>query len=179
MNTVLYTGLYLFAIVAANLLAARFGASMSIINSFLFIGLDLTSRDKLHEAWHKNGLVWKMLLIISSGSLISWFLNKDAGQVAVASFAAFACAAIIDTVAYQLLFKRAKFVKINGSNLFSAMADSIIFPTIAFGGFTLWITLAQFATKVLGGFVWSLVLSRQPTPHGADSLNAGSNSRQS
>jgi len=43
--------LYLVAIVAANLSVAYFGASASIFNAFLFIGLDLTTRDLLHEQW--------------------------------------------------------------------------------------------------------------------------------
>ena len=41
-------GLYLVAIIAANLLVAKFGPAISIVNAFLFIGLDLTARDKLH-----------------------------------------------------------------------------------------------------------------------------------
>ena len=55
-TTWFYVVLYLFAIVAANLLVARFGPSVTIINAFLFIGLDLTTRDGLHEAWGKSGL---------------------------------------------------------------------------------------------------------------------------
>ena len=45
-----------------------------------------------------------------------------------------------------------------GSNVFGALVDSLVFPTIAFGGFLPWITLGQFAAKVAGGFLWSLVL---------------------
>ena len=42
----LYVILYLSAIILANLSSNYFGANASIINAFLFIGLDLTSRDK-------------------------------------------------------------------------------------------------------------------------------------
>jgi len=139
---------------------AWFGPKVTIINAFLFIGLDLTSRDYLHEAWHKRGLAWKMTLLIAIGSIISWVLNRNAGQIALASFIAFASAAIVDTVSYHLLHERDYMIKINGSNVASALIDSVVFPTLAFGVFMPWIILGQFAAKVGGGFIWSLLLKR-------------------
>lgn len=159
-TTWFYVVLYLFAIVAANLLVARFGPSVTIINAFLFIGLDLTTRDGLHEAWGKNGLWWKMLLLIGTGSLISYALNSAAGQIALASFVAFAAAGVTDTIVYQALHKRAWMVKVNGSNVASAAVDSIAFPTIAFGAFLPLIVLGQFAAKVGGGFMWAWIIGK-------------------
>lgn len=152
--------LYLVAIVAANLSVAWFGAGASIANAFLFIGLDLTSRDKLHDLWGR-GLVWKMGLLIATGSLLSWLLNRNAGQIALASLVAFACGGFVDATIYQLLRNKTKLLQVNGSNIFSALADSLIFPTVAFGSFLPLIVLGQFAAKVLGGFVWSLIINRQ------------------
>jgi hypothetical protein len=43
--------LYLTAIVAANLLTARFGPTASIYNAFALIGLDLITRDRLADFW--------------------------------------------------------------------------------------------------------------------------------
>lgn len=154
----IYILMYLFAIVAANLLVVAFGPSITIVNAFLFIGLDLTARDHLHEAWHRRGLIWKMALLIGAGSLLSWFLNRDAGRIALASFAAFACAGTADAIAYSLLGDRTRLLKINGSNVVSAGMDSVIFPALAFGFPLLWgVMLGQFVAKVAGGFVWSLV----------------------
>jgi hypothetical protein len=149
---------YLAAIVAANLTVAAFGPSWSIVNAFLFIGLDLTARDRLHDAWRGRGLVWKMGLLIAAGGLLSYLLNRDAGRIALASTVAFTAAALADAVAFHLLRDRAYLVRVNGSNLPGAAVDSILFPTIAFGGLLPWVTVGQFAAKVLGGFVWSLVL---------------------
>lgn len=135
---------------------------MSVINAFLFIGLDLTSRDHLHEAWHRRGLVWKMALLIGTGSLLSWLLNRNAGQIALASFVAFACAGVTDTLVYHLLGVHAKALKVNGSNVASAAVDSFIFPALAFGFPLLWpIMFGQFAAKVGGGFAWFWILSRR------------------
>jgi uncharacterized PurR-regulated membrane protein YhhQ (DUF165 family) len=152
--------LYLGAIVLANLLAATFGPQITILNAFLFIGLDLSSRDKLHEAWHGKGLVWKMGLLILVGSVVSYLFNKNAGQIAVASFVAFGAAAIVDTLVYQVLYRFPRFTKMNGSNIASAAVDSLVFPTLAFGGFLPLITLGQFLAKVLGGAVWAWILTR-------------------
>jgi hypothetical protein len=156
-----YISMYLGAIVLANLSTSYFGASASVVNAFLFIGLDLTSRDKLHESWGKNGFVWKMSALILVGSLISYILNRNAGTIALASFVAFACAAIIDTVVYQILKNKSYMIKVNGSNVFGSLADSIIFPTIAFGGFSILITILQFLSKMAGGFVWSYILKNK------------------
>jgi len=155
----LYIVLYLSAIVCANLIITQFGPAMAIPVAFLFIGLDLTTRDHLHEQWHNRGLVWKMTLLIATGSALSWFLNRDAGRIAVASFVAFACAGIADALVYQVLGDKARLLKINGSNVVSAAVDSVVFPALAFGFPLLWgIMLGQFAAKVLGGAVWSLVI---------------------
>ena len=102
-SSAFYVSAYLVAIIAANLLVARFGPGVAVLNAFLFIGLDLTARDHLHETWRGRGLAWKMGILIGAGSTLSWLLNRDAGQIALASFVAFACAGVADAVAYHLL----------------------------------------------------------------------------
>ncbi|NTU85457.1 MAG: hypothetical protein HGA45_39905, partial [Chloroflexales bacterium] len=37
---------YLGAIIAANVLISRYGPAVAIMNAFLFIGLDLSTRDR-------------------------------------------------------------------------------------------------------------------------------------
>lgn len=162
----LYVILYLSAIILANLSSNYFGANASIINAFLFIGLDLTSRDKLHDVWHRNGLIWKMAILIAVGSGISYALNRNAGLIAIASFSAFALAAIVDTLMYQFLQNRPYLIKVNGSNIFSAAVDSLIFPTIAFGAFLTLIILGQFAAKVTGGALWAYILGKKRNSYG-------------
>jgi len=150
--------MYLTAIVAANLLIVQFGPSVSIINAFLFIGLDITIRDYLHEEWQDN--LWlKMLGLIFAGSILSYALNYEAANIAMASFSAFLLAGIADTLAYKLLGGKTKLVKINGSNVVSAAVDSLVFPIMAFGFPVLWwVVFGQFVAKVFGGGVWSIVI---------------------
>ena len=156
----IYVTMYLVAIVLANLTVAAFGPRMVIVNAFLFIGLDITARDRLHEAWHRNRLVLKMALLVVTGSLLSWAINKDARQIAMASAVAFGLAAITDTIVYSLLYSKEWFTKVNGSNIASAIVDSIVFPTLAFGGFMPLITLGQAVAKIAGGGLWALILKR-------------------
>jgi hypothetical protein len=153
----LYIIMYLVAIILANLTVAAFGPGMAIINAFLFIGLDLTARDRLHDAWRGDKLIPKMAVLIAAGSILSWLLNRNAGQIALASFVAFAAAATVDAVVYHLLGKYPRWLRVNGSNIPSAFVDSLVFPTLAFGGFLPGIVFGQFIAKTLGGFAWSLV----------------------
>lgn len=151
--------LYLSAIVIANLSVAHFGPSVAVLNAFVFIGLDLTTRDELHTRWQGRNLARNMALLIATGSLLSWWLNRDAGRIAGASFAAFALSAIADTAIYSLLHERVRFVKVNGSNVVSSAVDSIVFPALAFGFPLLFGVMAgQFVAKVVGGFLWSVIL---------------------
>lgn len=156
----MYVALYLVTIVAANLSVAYFGPLSSIVNAFLFVGLDLTLRDALHERWEDRYLWPKMGALLLAGSAVSWLLNRNAGMIAVASMAAFAAAGLTDAIVYQAMRNRHRLVRVNGSNVLSSLVDSIVFPTVAFGALLPGLVAGQFAAKLLGGLVWSLLLQR-------------------
>lgn len=157
----IYVVLYLVAIIAANLSVAAFGPGASIINAFLFIGFDLVCRDKLHDTWARRNLWRNMAALIVAGSLLSWALNRDAGQIALASALAFGLSSAADAIIYALLGKRVRWVRVNGSNVMGAAVDSLVFPTVAFGGFMPLIVLGQFVAKIAGGALWYVVLRRK------------------
>jgi len=165
-----YVIVYLAAIVAANFSVAFFGQASMPVNAFLFIGIDLSLRDRLHDAWLKTGLWPRMGTLIAAGSAISYVLASavprimgqqlpnDMGRIALASMLAFAAAALADALVYTVLHKRGFMVRANGSNVAGAAADSVLFPLLAFGS-PLWsVVLLMFAAKTCGGFVWSLIL---------------------
>lgn len=155
--------LYLFAIVAANLLVARFGAGITVFNAFVFIAIDLSARDSLHERWRGRHLWRNMALLVGAGSLLSALLNLNALPIAAASFTAFAAAGAVDTLVYAALGHQSRLVRMNGSNIASAAVDSFLFLFLAFGVFPgFWgIVAGQFAAKVLGGVAWSWLLTRR------------------
>lgn len=151
--------MYIMAIVAANVSVMLFGPEVSILNAFAFIGLNLSARDTLHDIWKGSNLTRNMSALILFGALLSALFG--AGQVALASFAAFAASESVDTIIYKALGKRPKLLQVNGSNVVSAAVDSLVFPLIAFGTpLLIGIALGQFLAKVAGGFLWSLVLQR-------------------
>lgn len=149
--------IYLAAIVAANLSVATFGPASTPINAFLLIGLNLSTRDRLHDLWGRH-VARNMLLLIAAGGAISYALNAGAGRIALASVAAFALSEAVDALIYHLGHRRSYLIRSNVSNVGGAAVDSVLFPVLAFGGFPVGIILGQFVAKVLGGLLWSLIL---------------------
>jgi hypothetical protein len=160
-------GAYLAAIVAANLSVAHWGPRAAIYNAFLFIGLDLTARDRLHDLW-RGHLLRNMAALIAAGSALSYLLGlwlgtgPDVGRIALASCVAFGCAAVADALLYQLLRNRPWYERVNQSNLAGAAVDSFVFVALWPFGFDFTLAFTLFAAKVAGGVVWSFVLRRTP-----------------
>ena len=146
---------YAVAMVAANLLVATFGPSISPINSFLLIGLDLTLRDWLHVRLK----TWQMGCLIVGTGLITYFLNPASEMIAIASATSFLVAALVDWAIFVKTtgswIKRA-----NISNTAGAAVDSLLFPTIAFGVLMPEIVALQFLAKTSGGAAWSYLLQK-------------------
>lgn len=152
--------IYLLAIAAANLLVSHLGPWISILNAVCFVGLDLSTRDQLHEQWGGRWLWPRMLALIVTGGVISLLLGGS-GRIALASCVAFIAAGSMDTLVYLALSGRARRIKVNGSNLAAAVVDSVLFPLLAFGWPLSWpIVLGQLGAKVLGGAGWALLLER-------------------
>ena len=151
---------YIAALVTANILVAVFGPKVSVINAFLLIGLDLSLRDKLHDLWRCDRLIAKMGGLIVVAGAISYLMNQAAGPIAIASCVAFCASMAADAVFYEILRHRNKTVQINGSNIAGAAVDSVVFPTLAFGGLMWEIVALQFFAKTIGGFVWAKVLKK-------------------
>jgi uncharacterized PurR-regulated membrane protein YhhQ (DUF165 family) len=169
---------YLIMIVIANYavtFARMLGwseAQMTLLfmtQGFLFIGGDLVIRDALHERWTRHK-VWKLGALIVTGGLLSALLNAEAIRVAVASSVAFMAAATADAIVYQFAMRWPRIVRVNTSNVAGAIVDSVVFPTILFGGFAPIATLGMSLTKILGGAAWGAIFAltiwreRRPAP---------------
>lgn len=154
--------LYLGAIVAANVTTAALGPYASIVNSFVLIAFDLTARDRLHAAWDGPGRhLWRrMFALIAAGGVLAYLVNRSAGPVALASCIAFAAASLTDALIYARVRGNLR-RRANASNAGAAVVDSIIFPTLAFGGFALPVVLWQITAKIAGGWLWARVLIRR------------------
>jgi hypothetical protein len=149
--------IFVVALVVANLLVTCLGPVSAPFIAFGLIGLELTLRDRLHDRY---GAGLSLALVVLAGA-VSWMLVPGSGRIAAASFVAFVAAGWTDTGAYAALHRHSRAMRVNGSNVASAAVDSLIFPTIAFGGFMPEIVALQFAAKVGGGWIWFLLLSRK------------------
>ena len=85
-------------------------------------------------------------------------MNRDAALIALASFSAFALAGLFDAFIYALLGKRARLLKMNGSNIAGSIVDSVVFVLIA--ELPTWVIPGQIVAKIFGGAMWSLLLMR-------------------
>jgi uncharacterized PurR-regulated membrane protein YhhQ (DUF165 family) len=151
---------YAAAMIAANLLVAHFGPGIMPLLAFVLIGLELSLRDWLHVRMKP----WRMGALIATTGLMTYLLNPAAQQIAIASAVSFAFAAAADWLVF-LRMPGSWFKRSASSNVAGAAVDSLLFPTIAFGVLMPQIVLAQFAAKVLGGTLWTWMLSRRaPSP---------------
>lgn len=155
----MFVAVYLVAVVVSNLILAEYGAVAAIPVGFFLVGLDLVLRDTIHEQWAGKGLWARMLLLIAAGGALSFLVNRDAAIIAVASSAAFVAAGITDTLIYQTLREQSWYKRSNGSNLGSALVDSAVFLTVAFGAFMPLLILTQYIAKVLGGVLWTWLIA--------------------
>ena len=88
-------------------------------------------------------------------------LSWDARRIALASFVAFAAAGTVNTAVYHWLRAKGRMLRMNTSNLFAAVVDSIIFPVIAFWpGVDPWLCAGQAGSKFFGGLFWSWLFVR-------------------
>ena len=156
----IYAGIYIAALVIANLLLAWLGPWFSLVNAFVLIGLDLSLRDKIHDLWDGDNLALKMGGLIATASIVSYAINPATGMIAFASLAAFSLSMVADTLVYRYLKDKEWMIRVNGSNVAGSAVDSVVFPTIAFGGLMPEIVALQFVAKVGGGYIWSRIFKR-------------------
>lgn len=154
--TYLLITLYASAIIAANLLVVQFGASITPINAFFLIGLDLALRNYIALSLK----TWQMVLMIVGTGAVSYLVNPTTGMIAVASVVAFTLAALADWATFNTV--TGKWMKRNlAGNSVGALVDSVIFPTIAFGSLMPMIVMTQFVAKIAGGTTWGYVINKK------------------
>ena len=99
------------------------------------------------------------LLAVAAAAVLAFAVDQSALMIAIASVSALTSSAIAETIVFQALFKTRWMIRSNASSVVGALADSIMFPLVAFGyggveGF--WLLVAtQAATKMGGAFIWT------------------------
>lgn len=159
------SGATVAAVALANVLSARYGPAVSVLNALWLIGLAIVTRDALHDLWQGRALALRMGALIAAGAAVSYGIAislstapaEIAAKIALGSCLAFAAAETVDALAYHGLRGRPWWQRSNGSNLPAAFVDSLVFAWIAFGD-PLGVGTAQLLAKVVGGLAWSYAL---------------------
>ena len=146
---------YVTVIVAANLSTTYFGLWVTPLNAFFLIGAEIVLRDVMHESLSKI----KLLCIVIFAGFISFVINSESKNIAIASFLAIVVSCLVDYYVYSKT--KGKWIKrSNNSNFFSGFTDSLIFPLVAFGVFNPYVFILQWMAKFIGGFIWALILNK-------------------
>lgn len=176
-NSLWFAGLllltYIVAIVLANYLITHYGQIALPFVAFALIPFDLVIRDLMQDHWlnvptqyvddgqvkrDRYYLLTRMAAIILLGAFVSWVSGTGSLRVNIASCLAFIVAGSIDALTYQWMVRYGRILRINGATLTAAITDSIIFVTIAFSSVNWKLVGLQIGMKIVGGFVWSLLL---------------------
>lgn len=97
------------------------------------------------------------LLTLASG-LVTFIINREALNIAVASFCGFIAAQIGAGIFYQKNKNKSWFYKVNVSDLIAIVFDSVVFQLVAFSVLSLQVTAGQIVIKFLGGLLWYFIL---------------------
>jgi hypothetical protein len=148
--------------IIANLLTNH-DPQWAIVNALWLIPIDLVARDRLDDTYRGAKRVAIMVGVVATASLLTYAINPAAQAIAAASATAFALSFLTDWGVYSRLRRFDWLTRSNGSNIPSALIDSIAFPAFAalygFPGLWDWfIVTGLFGAKVGGGVIWSFIL---------------------
>lgn len=150
--------IYLIAFILANFIVLHFGANGLIFTALFLIPFDFVMRCLFHETWKGKELVLKLGALVIVASLITFFINQNALNIALGSSGGFITAQITAGVFYQFVIKKSYFVKVNGSDAVGILIDSIVFQLIAFGEINTFVMISQFLLKITGGLFWYWII---------------------
>ena len=155
--------LYIMAVAIASGVVSAYGPAALPYTALFLIGLDLTTRDFLHEYLTDRAVrpLLFMMLIITAGGMVNLATATGGRQIVVASTAAFLLGGYVDMLVYHWLSSQTVAVRVLGSNLASALVDSTVFPLLAFSMLSMPLLAQQTALKVIGGAVWLLILRKR------------------
>ncbi len=151
---VIKISIYLLAFVLSNFIVLWFGSVGLIFTALFLIPFDFVMRCIFHETWKGFELILKMIILVLLAGFITYAINYQTKEIAIASIIGFSGSQIVAGAFYQLSIKKNYFIKVNGSDAIGILFDSIAFQLFAFGIVDWKILLSQFTLKILGGLFW-------------------------
>lgn len=155
---VIKISLYLIAFVLSNFIVLWYGSKGLIFTAIFLIPFDFVLRCLFHETWKGKELILKLGTLVLTASVITFIINKDALNIALASSFGFIFAQIFAGIFYQYFIKSSYLIKVNGSDAIGILVDSLVFQFIAFSVILPEITISQFLLKLTGGLFWYWII---------------------
>ncbi len=163
---VLAIAAYLFTIVAANWLTARYGFwpvgfGLAATAGTYAAGVAFVARDAVQDTAGRA----TALVALAAGGVLSWFLATP--QLAIASAVAFGLSELADMAIYTPLRKRGYVRAAVASNLVGSVVDTFVFLSLAGFGLAPLIVVGQLVGKawatlaVVGAVILARALLRQ------------------
>jgi uncharacterized PurR-regulated membrane protein YhhQ (DUF165 family) len=149
---------YLLGFVLSNFVVLWFGANGLIFTALFLIPFDFVMRCMFHEQWKGKELILKLGSLVIVSSSLTYFINSESKNIAVASALGFIAAQIVAGIFYQLTIKKKTFIKVNGSDAIGILVDSLVFQLVAFTSINSYITLTQLCLKLVGGLFWYWII---------------------
>lgn len=141
-------GLYLAIIVVANLLVYFFGQPVLVVTAVALVPVDFAIRTRLQERWKDDRMWIRLLLLLMAGGVLTVLTTPNAHRVAIASVSAFSVSSLCGTIIYASL-SCAKPWRRAWSLTGMALADSVVFPWIAFDVVSSSLIMIQAACKAI------------------------------
>jgi len=153
---------FIVAVVVANLAVTHYGKWALPFTAFFLIPFDMVARDLIHRKLGyrptKRMMFEHIGTIILIGGLLSYFINQDSKQIAIASSLTFIAVGLVNTVIYEWCRHLKESARMIFSNFIASLVDSAMFQLIAFGVLDVSLFITQSAAKTIGGVFWILVL---------------------
>ena len=115
-SSVAAVAMFLGAVVAANMAVAAYGQLALVFTAWVVIPFDMLTRDLLHEKWRGDRLALRMGSLVLTGGLITVAINHASWRIAIASCVAFAMAMTVNSLVFERLIHRSRFVRMTASN---------------------------------------------------------------
>lgn len=155
---VIKISIYLVAFILSNFIVLHFGSRGLIFTALFLIPFDFVMRCIFHETWKGKELIIKLGSLVLLASLITFLINQNSLNIAMASSFGFIAAQIFAGLFYQITINKSFLIKVNGSDAIGILIDSIVFQLIAFGIINWEIFMSQFILKICGGLFWYWVI---------------------
>lgn len=138
---------YLAALVLANLLVFHAGQVALLFTGLVLVPFDFAVRVRLQEAWAGVGLWGRLAGLMVVGGILTVVTVPGSHRIALASVSAFLVGSAAGAIVYAALEAYGRTLARFSSLAVMAIADSLVFPNLAFDAVSQGLIVGQAVMK--------------------------------